>query len=685
MPEVVEVRDVTVATTDYVGSAFFRTRLMPEGMRRDRLDAGIVRLTDQHISFAAKPKPYAVLTDMRVEGDEYRADWDIPITASNASYIEDRDAGLTGLTFSIGAEIFDVLDRGQDPSDGAYLMDVTSWEPIEVVDTPVPGDSRAIARSVEGAEEDVYRIGNLVVTSRSRKVLDLLQRSFGRTQRTLGGNMPEETEKVNDSAEVGEAAQRQAESEPAPTPGGDSTQRQAEGVPLPTPGDDSAQRQAEGVEQRTRDTGQDSRIAALERNNREQRDAAAAAGERSAMVHLAQRAGLSLEAAEQEVTEAITRGESRAAYAERKVVEIARTVNVIPQPFGSIQRDGFQGIDLGRYVDAVAGRERRDAGHEIEFAKLAREHYDSWTGMPIPFAAVMPVAEQRVLYSDVSGAIDLMVDMENAVPFFAAMEPWLDWVTMVSMGIGSGAFQLPIDGGVDPAGQAAVEGAVLTESDPDIGGAPMNALTVASYHTIGSGAFATGGPALSMFMREIFQSFVKETFGAQILNGSGSSGQISGVWGKLTGATRNHNYGAAVANFDYEDITAVYGLVQASAAYGMNEGWVLSPTLEAVMLAKQPFTNAGRAIAQRQVSMGMGVGEVLGAGMYASTRSMAVASIVHPGIYGLWSRCIVPIWGTAFELIEQEQAKNNFREYSVRLYANMQLANTGAFARIKQT
>ena len=602
MAETIAVKNVVVASTDYIGGPSFKTRLMPAGMKRDRLSRGLVRLTDQHISPSAKPKVHAVVKDIRTSGDLYVGDWDIPIVASNASYIEDREVGLVGKSFSIGVEVFEAREVGV-ADDGAYLVDILAWEAIEVIDTAVPGDIRAVARSAEGGEGEVYSVGNLVLTSGNQAVLDVLQRNFGRTE---GGKAMTTQNGITDN------------------------------------------------------------------------------GDRAAMVKFAQRSGLSEDLAEQEVTEAIERGESRGAYAERKGLEIARTVNVMPQRFGDIQRDGFQGFDLGRYVDAVMGRERRDAGHEIEFAKLAREHYDSWEGQAVPFSVAMPRAEQRVLYSDVSGAIDLMVDTEDAAPFFAEMEPWLAWVTMVSMGVGGGAFQLPVDGGTDPTAETPVEGAAITESEPDISGAPMNALTIASYHTLGSGAYATGGPALSMFLRDIFESFVRTKLAAGILNGSGASGQISGIWAKLL-AARTHEYGATLTDLDYEDITSVYALVRNAAAHGRMEGWVLNPTLEAALMTKQPFTNASRGIAMRERGDMQGVGDILGAGMYSSSKSMTVASVVNPGIYGLWSRCVVPIWGTAFELIEQAQAKNNFREYSVRLYANMQVANLGAFAKIRQT
>lgn len=655
-----------IASTDYVSDTYFADRrLDPKGMRRGRLDKGIVRLANQHFDAPGSAEVYGIVRAVDTQGSLYYADIDIPEVASTSSYREDVDSKLRGMSFSVGARVYAVREETAHVN-GRKRQTIIDWELMDVVDTHVPADVNAVQRSMEADGETFYFV---------LRTLDAAGPDGD------GGNMDPEDIKPQD----GDATRSGGGQ-----PGGVATADPAPGAqPGPaTPSISDVLRELEKEREERQKTN--ALVESVTRELQQEREAREKKDNEDAIRNMARKAGIPTEQVDRDLAEGnVTRG----AYAEHLL-----NMQFNPQPLPSVKRNGLRGLSVTNYIfgnnPATRRAWERQAAREIEIGECLEEMVQRSAlsganpeGQFVPFAfldlmravkdpGMQEVVSRAINTADVSESIQTLVDVANSAGYLVDRVPWLE---MIQMPQTEENYQVFFGDDTDkPTADGAAEGGAITEASPSITGEVLQPRTIASYWRMPEENLVTQNAGLEQYFMDAFASFIREKYAGALLAGGidGLSGmkQFDGVW-ERTGV-HNTNYGAAATNFDRDDIIEAETKLYDAKASGDGLAWIASTGLE--KLARQTAYGANSNFF---VAMNDKILEI----PYYRTTVLSVSSVVNPGILGYWSRCVSPQWGGGFDIVIFRPASPAETQFSLRMFTNLAVVEAKNFSRIKQT
>ena len=246
--------------------------------------------------------------------------------------------------------------------------------------------------------------------------------------------------------------------------------------------------------------------------------------------------------------------------------------------------------------------------------------------------------------------------------------------------------KLPITATNMPRARATAQATNIVEDSPELVAELLNPKTIASFFQMNSEVLVGAIAGLDTYFQMQFENFLRQEYGKQLLVGDGTAAPpattLGGVYHKA--GVGSHGYGADLDALTSQDVVDTREILVSARANGANFGWILSPSLESALLVKPISNQVYGNIARVSETDPMRSGSIYATGRYYTSPDLLVAAKNDIGMLGYWDRLISPVWGGGLDLVVHDPAQVAVRQFSIRMYTNMEVANGAAFARIQR-
>ena len=185
------------------------------------------------------------------------------------------------------------------------------------------------------------------------------------------------------------------------------------------------------------------------------------------------------------------------------------------------------------------------------------------------------------------------------------------------------------------------EATAVSESDPAFGQLALSPETCGAYTDIGRKLFRQSDPSVdAMIMGDLARALAVK-IDQTIINGSGSSGEPTGIL-NLSTDVNTVSHGTNGGAETWAKVVSYQGQIQADNAASDDMCWVMHPTTIANYKTIEKATNT----AQFLVADGMMDGyEVLSSSNVPTNLTKGTGTNLHGVIFGDFSSCVVAMWG----------------------------------------
>lgn len=291
-------------------------------------------------------------------------------------------------------------------------------------------------------------------------------------------------------------------------------------------------------------------------------------------------------------------------------------------------------------VDPSNARLREEAAFELEASDVAAEKQGrSARGVMIPF----DVLGQRAIStaSDAVGAYlvpedHLGSDFIGVLSSHSVVFPKTTKLTGLQ-----GDVSIPKMTTGMSAGFVANEAAAVSESDPAFGQLALSPETCGAYTDIGRKLFRQADPSVdAMIMGDLARALAVK-IDQTIINGSGSSGEPTGIL-QLSTDVNTVSHGTNGGAETWAKVVSYQGQIQADNAAADGMCWVMHPTTIANYKTIEKATNTAQFLLDGGMMDGY---EVLSSSNVPTNLSKGTGTNLHGVIFGDFSSCVVGMWG----------------------------------------
>ena len=712
MPEEITYIPISgsAASAQYVDDGWGLVALTPAGMDTARINANALRY---HVDHDWR-KPVGIVDTFVYADGLYNYTVRIPEIAANATYREERAAGLRGMN-SIGFRIRDLelVELGETSWEDKF--DATDWEPLEISDVTVPADILAMERDWGrnagfNAERDmVMRFGGGIGIIRR----DLFQRADAERKAARAAKEQEVTT-------LKERIQSTIDS------------LRGDGEPSISDIVDDLEEIIDMVDEAAYDEMEDERSAESRMGDEEEHESEDEEDEDMDEEERGEERGsVETESARSEPEEtAETRAERRRERREEEKVKVKERRsnkygdrNVNPNPSLSYEEHGLDGIRsvqrmFGLRTGGPAARTKA-ASREIGWIEAHEEGQPGFdfSYMRSDFTFVMPFEfltetglrgqhfgeyerkgkdgqprarrlkpgpgpnQRAVTSGDVNnnttgagaGSISTLVDVPNSMAWLYDTAPILDYI-VVDTGVSD--FRKVYYGSQNPTFDWVPEAGVATKGNPGLAQIELTPTPLITTYDMSGGLLKSSAiNAAELFMSGaenlLWNEVVKAVLSGRNVGAAGANDANAFV-GLLNSGIAVTNYGARNA-FARSAVVASIDRLVTNLADGQNHVWFMSPGFASLANNTLRGGNASSLyLFERDESIRTGYMEGAPA---VITTLLQKTGFTNPAVNLYGSRVLLVIWGPGIEVRMFSPPGSDFVEFGLQVHANMAMVN----------